>query len=100
MVQAAFSAGCARENVASPDFAHGSDTRLYLRRTTLADVAATSLSAVRTLERHGLDYSCAWKQPFEEACLVKGLKPESVMREIEQALVPGESGRDWQTVPL
>jgi regulator of cell morphogenesis and NO signaling len=68
--------------------------------TTLADVAATSLSAVRTLERHGLDYCCGGKQPFEEACAAKGLNPESVMREIDQARRSGASERDWQTAPL
>ncbi len=68
--------------------------------TTLADVAATSLSAVRTLERHGLDYCCGGKQSFDEACAAKGLKPESVMQEIERTPRPGASERDWQTAPL
>jgi len=67
---------------------------------TLAEVAATSLSAVRTLEHHGLDYCCGGKQSFDEACVAKGLKPESVMQEIEQAQGPGASERDWQTAPL
>jgi hypothetical protein len=68
--------------------------------TTLADVAATSLSAVRTLERHGLDYCCGGKQLFDEACAAKGLKPESVMQEIERPQAPDASERDWQTAPL
>jgi regulator of cell morphogenesis and NO signaling len=68
--------------------------------TTLADVAATSLNAVRTLERHGLDYCCGGKQPFDEACAAKGFKPEFVMQEIERAQGPGASERDWQTAPL
>jgi len=68
--------------------------------TTLADVAATSLNAVRTLERHGLDYCCGGKQPFDEACLAKGLKPEVVMQEVEQTQAAGVSGKDWQTAPL
>lgn len=68
--------------------------------TTLADAAATSLSAVRILERHGLDYCCGGKQSFDEACAAKGLKPESVIQEIEQAQGPGASERDWQTAPL
>jgi regulator of cell morphogenesis and NO signaling len=68
--------------------------------TTLADVAATSLSAVRTLERYGLDYCCGGKQPFDEACTAKGLKPESVMQEIERPQAPDASERDWQTAPL
>jgi len=68
--------------------------------TTLADVAAISPDAVRTLERYGLDYCCGGKQPFDDACAAKGLKPESVMQEIEQAQVPVASQRDWQTAPL
>ena len=67
---------------------------------TLADVAAISLGAVRTMERHGLDYCCGGKQPFDEACLAKGLTPESVMQEIEQAQGTGVPERDWQTAPL
>ena len=68
--------------------------------TTLADVAATSLSAVRTLERYSLDYCCGGKQPFDEACAAKGLKPESVMQEIARGPASGASERDWQTAPL
>lgn len=68
--------------------------------TTLADVAAISLGAVGTLERYGLDYCCGGKQPFDEACLVKGLTPDSVMEEIEQALAAGGVEKDWQSAPL
>lgn len=68
--------------------------------TTLADVAATSLSAVRTLERYSLDYCCGGKQPFDEACAAKGLKPESIMQEIGRGPESGASQRDWQTAPL
>src|SRR5471030_1280459 len=68
--------------------------------TALADVAATSPGAVRILERHGLDYCCGGKQPFDEACAAKGLKPESVMQEIERPQAAGASERDWQTAPL
>lgn len=67
---------------------------------TLADVGATSLSAVRTLERYGLDYCCGGKQSFDAACRAKGLQPEVIMREIEQAESTGTSDRDWQTAPL
>ena len=67
---------------------------------TLAGMAAISLDAVRTLERHGLDYCCGGKQPFDEACIAKGLNPESVMQEIERAPVAGVLERNWQTAPL
>ena len=68
--------------------------------STLADVAAVSLGAVRTLERYGLDYCCGGKQPFDEACLAKGLTPDAVMEEIEQALAAGGVEKDWQSAPL
>lgn len=68
--------------------------------TTLADVAATSLGAVRTLERYGLDYCCGGKQPFDEACLSKGLDPQSVHEEIEKSQGAGAQDRDWQAAPL
>ena len=67
---------------------------------TLAGLAATSLSAVRVLEQHGLDYCCGGKQPLEQACLAKNVTPEAVMREIEQAKIASVAGRDWQTAPL
>src|SRR5437016_5260279 len=67
---------------------------------TLADLAATSLSAIRILEHHGLDYCCGGKQPFEQACLAKGVKPESIMREMEEARVASAAERDWQSAPL
>ena len=67
---------------------------------TLADLAATSLSATRILEHHGLDYCCGGKQPFDQACLAKGVKPSSILREIEEAKVATVAERDWQTAPL
>ena len=67
---------------------------------TLADLAATSLNAVRVLEQHGLDYCCGGKRPFEEACLARGLAPEAVIREIEEARITNEAGREWLTAPL
>lgn len=68
--------------------------------TTLADLAATSLNAVRVLEQHGLDYCCGGKQPFEQACLAKGVQPESILREIEESQIASAAGTEWQTAPL
>jgi regulator of cell morphogenesis and NO signaling len=67
---------------------------------TLADLAATSLNAVRVLEQHGLDFCCGGKQPFDQACLAKGVQPESIMREIAEAQLASVAGREWQTAPL
>ena len=66
----------------------------------LADLAATSLNAVRILEQHGLDYCCGGKQALEEACTAKGLAPDQILREIDQAAGATAADRDWQTAPL
>jgi regulator of cell morphogenesis and NO signaling len=68
--------------------------------TTLADLAATSLQAVRVLEQHGLDYCCGGKQSFEQACRSRGLEPDSILREIDQATTASASGHNWQTASL
>jgi regulator of cell morphogenesis and NO signaling len=67
---------------------------------TLADLAATSLGAVRILERYGLDYCCGGKQALEAACLSKGLAPGQILREIDEAAAVNMADRDWQTAPL
>jgi regulator of cell morphogenesis and NO signaling len=67
---------------------------------TLADLAATSLSAIRILEQYGLDYCCGGKQPLEKACLSKGLSPDQILREIDGAAAATAADRDWQTAPL
>jgi regulator of cell morphogenesis and NO signaling len=67
---------------------------------SLAELAATSLNAIRILEQHGLDYCCGGKQALDKACEVKGLEPENVIQEIESADAAGASNRDWKTAPL
>jgi regulator of cell morphogenesis and NO signaling len=67
---------------------------------TLADLAAHSLGAIRILEHYGLDYCCGGAQPFEEACNAKGLQPQHVMREIEDAAATSAEDRNWQSAPL
>jgi regulator of cell morphogenesis and NO signaling len=68
--------------------------------TTLADVAGSSLAAVRILEDHGLDYCCAGKRPFAEACIARQLSPESVLHEIEVASREHKQEQDWRYAPL
>ena len=46
---------------------------------TLADVAATSLGAVRILERLSLDYCCGGKRPLEEVCSERGLDARTLL---------------------
>lgn len=67
---------------------------------TLADLAATTPAAIRILEQHGLDYCCGGKRAFEEACIERGLAPEEILREIDDAAAVRTAERDWQTAPL
>ena len=67
---------------------------------TLADLAANSRHAIRILEQHGLDYCCGGKQPLDAACLARGLKPEAILREIDEAVETGPMAGDWQAAPL
>ncbi len=71
-----------------------------MNKPTLAEIAATSPAAVRTLERYGLDYCCGGKQPFAEACSGKGLDPETVLKEVGQSLGIIASDRNWRSAPL
>lgn len=66
---------------------------------TLADVASTSLAAVRLLEQHGLDYCCGGKQPFDDACRARNLDPAAILSAIEQASAAAPE-TDWQSAPL
>lgn len=67
---------------------------------TLADLAASSLSATRILEKHGLDYCCGGKQAFDQACASRGLQPDAILRQIQEAAATGAADRDWQSAPL
>ena len=69
--------------------------------TTVADIAAGSLAAVRVFERLGIDYCCGGRIPLEEACRAQGLDADSVQRELEAAENTGsDAARDWNRAPL
>lgn len=65
--------------------------------TTVRDLASRSLSALRILEAHGIDYCCGGKTSLSEACAKRGLDPDRVLAELEaaeQASQPDEV--DWK----
>lgn len=71
------------------------------KTTTVAEMAASSLAAVRVFEKLGIDYCCGGKRPLAEVCLEKGYDVEAVERELEAAAVEApESAADWNTAPL
>jgi regulator of cell morphogenesis and NO signaling len=69
--------------------------------TTVAEIAANSLAAVRVFEKFGIDYCCGGKRPLADVCRDKGYNPELVQRELDAALAVSDAPeRDWNTAPL
>jgi regulator of cell morphogenesis and NO signaling len=69
--------------------------------TTVAEIAASSLAAVRVFEKFGIDYCCGGKRPLVEVCRGKGYDPSVVARELDTALASAVAPpRDWNTAPL
>ena len=68
---------------------------------TVAEIAASSLPAVRVFERLGIDYCCGGKRPLGEVCQEKGLDADAVQRELDAAASARESTDcDWKAAPL
>lgn len=67
---------------------------------SVRDVAVLSPLAVSVLERHGIDYCCGGQRPFEMACAEKGIQPEVLMKEIEDASSSHSTEKNWMTTPL
>jgi len=77
---------------------------MNIQGQTVGEVAAESEAALRILEGYGIDFCCAGKRPFEDACRERGLSAAAVAGEIASAAVaatavPVES-KDWNTAPL
>ena len=69
--------------------------------TTVAEIAAASLAAVRVFERLEIDYCCGGKRPLAEVCHQKGYDAQAVRRELDEAAKENTDGtRDWNTAPL
>lgn len=68
---------------------------------TVGEIAAQSLSALRVLESHGIDYCCGGQRSLQEVCHERGIDAAAVMRELDAAQALAEAdNRDWRTAPL
>jgi regulator of cell morphogenesis and NO signaling len=54
--------------------------------TTVAEMAASSLAAVRIFEKYGIDYCCGGKRPLAEVCEEKGYDAAVIAHELNSAL--------------
>lgn len=68
--------------------------------STLAELAATRPAAARVFFKHGLDFCCKGRRPLTEACVEKGLDPEAILREIEQASPAPDDVAAWSQKPI
>jgi regulator of cell morphogenesis and NO signaling len=69
--------------------------------TTVAEMAATSLAAVRVFEKFGIDYCCGGKRPLAEVCREKGYDTGALKRELAAAVQGAPNVEtDWNTAPL
>jgi regulator of cell morphogenesis and NO signaling len=69
--------------------------------TTIAEMAARSLAAVRIFEKFGIDYCCGGKRPLAEVCLEKGYDPQAIERELDAAVEGAPAAEtDWNTISL
>ncbi|MCA9750560.1 MAG: iron-sulfur cluster repair protein YtfE [Gemmatimonadetes bacterium] len=68
-------------------------------RTSLADLATRFPAASRILRRERLDYCCGGRRSLEDACRSRGLDPQALLLEMEEAAAPAPAV-DWTTRPL
>lgn len=69
--------------------------------TTVRDIAAASLAAVRVFERLGIDYCCGGKRPLADICLERGYGVAAVQSELDSAMMAGsDADQDWSSASL
>lgn len=79
------------------------DQHLNLSTATVADVALSYPHAVAILNRHNLDYCCAGKTLFVQACEARKINAQNIWDEIMES-IPNETRaihfEDWRTQHL
>jgi regulator of cell morphogenesis and NO signaling len=69
-------------------------------QSTIGEIAAQSISAVRVFEKYGIDYCCGGKRGIEDVCREKGIDPAELNRALEQSVERSEDTTDWNVAPL
>jgi regulator of cell morphogenesis and NO signaling len=67
---------------------------------TVAEIATSSLVAVRVFERLGIDYCCGGKRLLADVCRQKGYDTAAVRRELDEAEKASDDTRDWSSAAL
>ena len=71
--------------------------------STLGEIAAQSLQAVRAFEKAGIDYCCGGRKSIQQACSEKGIPWEPLAAAIQAetaADTANDATRDWHREPM
>jgi len=70
--------------------------------TTVGQLVAERPSRSRVFERHGIDFCCGGGQTLAEACSKRGLDPNQILSELEDADASTAETEiaDWSSAPL
>ena len=71
-----------------------------LEQQTVAEIASSSLGAIRVLERHGIDYCDCANTSLAAACRANGIEVEGVLRELDGVQTLRNRETDWTSAPL
>ncbi len=66
----------------------------------VGNVATENPLATRVFARHNIDFCCGGGRPLAEVCAEKGLNPDTVVAEIEDALKTTDTSKRWDNEPL
>jgi regulator of cell morphogenesis and NO signaling len=90
--------------MAVPDYRghrEGSEMSTLLIDKTVGQLVAEQPARSRVFEKAGIDYCCGGKKPLGQACDEKGIKVDSLVREIEALdMVTPAPEVDWTTASL
>lgn len=67
---------------------------------TIAGLVTRLPHAAKVMHRHGIDFCCGGKQSLVAACAARGLSPDVVLAEVEEAAPPGPAVRSWDVAPI
>lgn len=68
---------------------------------TVGEIAAEYPATVQVFQKHQIDFCCGGKSPLREACESRGLAPEAVIEELEQAAAGRvQDANDWTRAGL
>lgn len=80
---------------------HNGAMSTLTERRTVGEIAAEYPATVRVFQRHQIDFCCGGKLPLLNACESRGLAPEKLLEELEEAAAGRRAdATDWNAASL